>query len=115
MIQPQTVKIIAQIIVVGNVLARLTLGVRLQPEPQFFERTNKPLPRKAVKYVITTCVDQIKKCHQVGRRPPLIQIGIAETQITFADQTREDVGVVDVQLGYRSGLFALGTEATPIG
>jgi hypothetical protein len=60
-------------------------------------------------------MDEVHEGLQVRRRPPFVEIGLAEAQIALADQPREDVGVVDVKLRHRARLRPLGAEDAAIG
>jgi hypothetical protein len=114
-IQPQTIEIIAQIIVIADVLARLFLGVRPQEMPQPFKGAHKDHAGITVKNRVIIGMDQIHKGHQIRRAPPPVQIGVAEPQITLADQPAKAIGIVDMQLGHRAGIFAFGAEDPTIG
>lgn len=100
---------------IADVLARLFLGVALQPEPQFFVELHKFLARIAVVHAVVVAVDQIHEGLQVWRAPPAVEIGIAEPQIPLADKTGENIIIVNIDPRRRTGFCTFGTKHPSIG
>ena len=114
-VKPQAVEIIAQIIVIADVLSGLRLGIRLQPEAHPLVSPHKAHAGIPVIDAFVVFVDQVHEGLQIRRGPPAFQIGIAKAKIALADQTRKGVRVVDMNLCHRSGALALGPEPPPVG
>ena len=60
-------------------------------------------------------VDEIHEGLKVRCGPPPVEIGIAETQIPLPDQAREDIIVMDLDMGYRARFMPLDAEHPAIG
>ena len=114
-VQPQAVKVVAEVVMVADVPLGLRLGVPLQPVPEPLVHANQPHAGKAVIDVPVVLVHEIHQRLKVGRAPPPFEIGIAEPQIAFADQPRETIRVVDVELGHRPRRLAFHAKAPPVG
>ena len=113
LIQPEPIERIAQIVMMRDVLFCLPLAVGLQPEPHPLPRAHDAASGICVEHLFVG-VNKVKKAHQIGCGPPLIQIRLAKAQITFADKPGEYVIVQQVQFGNRPGLTALGAKHAPI-
>jgi hypothetical protein len=114
-VEPEPVEIVAQIVVIGDVLLRLPLGIRLQPEAQPLVGAHQPHARKAVIDLLVVRMDEVHEGLQVRRRPPFVEIGLAEAQVALADQPREDVGVVDVSSATGPGFGPSARNTRPSG
>ena len=115
-IQPQAIEIIAQIIVMADVLLRLPAAVRLQPEPHPLVEPQQAHPRKAVIHgVVLGQLHQIHQRLQIRGRPPAVQIGIAKAQIPLADQSGKGIGIMHHHLAHRAGLGGIDAEPAPVG
>ena len=116
LVQPEPVEIIAQVVMVGDVLAGLHLAVRLQPEAHpFVKAQHAHAGEPVIDAVVFGQLHQIHQRLQVRRGPPAFQIGIAKAQIAFADQTGEGVGVVDFDFAHRAGPGGIDAKAPPVG
>ena len=103
-VQPQTIKVIAQVIMCGNVLLRLILGVSVHPMTQAFPEPYHLKPGKAVIDIVIVRVNNIHKGLQIRRRPPALQISFGKAKVAFADQTRKNIRVMHRNLSHGTGL-----------
>mmetsp|Transcript_28845 Transcript_28845/g.54896 ORF Transcript_28845/g.54896 Transcript_28845/m.54896 type:complete len:221 (+) Transcript_28845:866-1528(+) len=113
-IKPELVEFVAQIIVIADVLARLFTVIALQPKAEFLELPHKPHAGKAVIKAVIIRMDPIHERLQIGRCPPLVQIGIAKTQIALADQPGKKIRVVDMHFGNGARIGPFGPKPPPI-
>ncbi len=69
---------------------------------------------EAVIDLVVVGVDHIHEGLEVGGGPPALEIGVGESEVALADQAGEGVGVVDDDLGHRTGIGGVDAEQAAV-
>ena len=113
-VQPQTIEIISEIVVIADIFLRLSTRVRLKPETQSFVRADQKLSTKVIVKMFGFIMNQIHEGLQIGRRPSAFEICIAESQIAFAYQSGKDVTIMNMYDCDMSRFFTFGAKDASI-